>query len=351
MVSEKDKQVVESSQGDPGTDEKKGITRVNEEKTEEKKEKKVAFPLGGSGPSPSVKKEPPPGNVGGKQDITNPLEGDQNPPPEKREDVMPLDEETRSFIAEEFKHRTEPIEKKLSTLDEVKTGMNALREVVEKINTTTPPPPQVKMPTKQELIDGTVEALKKGEDERRKRLENDQRTKDREEKLNRVYNYCLSNPASAECKTLPDYLKKQLEEALKKVLPGTEEKKTEIPTGPESLEPMTEEKRKTLTEEQNKARDEDVANRLKAQNITSNDIFRQFDEKDLENIRNKKTMRDPIIEALTPDELAKAVEIRCTDETCQVKLREGGFAIVQKDKAGKWNPVDKEVVKEMTLLF
>lgn len=360
MVSEKDKQVVESSQGDPGTDEKKGITRVNEEKTEGKKEKKMAFPLGGhstvslgkdaTGTS-SGDKDAPLGNEGAKQDITNSLEEGKKPPPEKREDIMALDEESKKFIGEEVKSQTDPVKQKL---DEVKTGMDTLREVVEKINTTTPPTPQVKMPTKQELIEGTKEALKKEETERRDRLERDQKTKDREEKLNKVYNYCFNNPEAAECKTLPDYLKKQLEEALKKTPPGKkpEEKKVDDTVGFVPLESMTEEKRKIQTEEENKVRDSLVDERLKSQNITSNDIFRQFDEKDLENIRNKKTMRDPIIEALTPDELAKAVEIRCTDDACQVKLREGGFAIVQKDKNdGKWKAVDKEVAKDMKPLF
>lgn len=356
MVSEEDGQAVKTPeeekklpQGDPGLEKKEETTGEKKRKGDLKPGEQVAFPLGSTRPPPEEEKKPPPEDKNpppekgeAKQDINNPLEGGQNPPPEKREDVMVLDDETKRFIGEglkeEVKSQTDPLKQELSTVrGEMKTGIDKLEKVIGELN-KTPPGPQVKMPTVQEVIEGTKKAIKSEEDERRKRLENDQRTKDREEKLKKLDDVCLNDP---------DCFKKRLDEQEKKISQLAEEKKTETPAGPQPLEPMTEEKRKTWTEEQNRARDAEVDKRIDPTGATDNDLYRRVakSKANITNIAKKTEMRGEVFDTITDKERKKIVLFSCKNGVCKPfregMVKEEGVKFYLKDERGKFKPVDE----------
>jgi len=125
--------------------------------------------------------------------------------------------------------------------------------------------------------------------------------------------------------------------------------KADLPEGVKRLELMTEAKRKTLSDEQNEARDRQVAQNDKVLNQTSNDRFRQMDEQDKDNIANKPNMRQRFIKTLTPAEIKQAMVIGCKGDECKV-IRQGmekeeGLKIYQRNESGDFEPVDQEKKK------
>lgn len=127
--------------------------------------------------------------------------------------------------------------------------------------------------------------------------------------------------------------------------------KSELPAGVKVLEPMTEEKRKTMTDEQNRTRDDQVAINDRALNQTTNDGYRQMQEQDKDNIVNKADMRRRFLKTLTPEEIKEAMVIGCKDGKCKVIRGElentEGYKIYKKDEGGRFQPIDQEEKKPL----
>lgn len=168
--------------------------------------------------------------------------------------------------------------------------------------------------------------------------------------------YCFKTPEE-----LSDFMAKQAEEM--KEIKGTltevvgkinnikQPSATELPEGVKILEPMTEEKRKTWTEEQNRVRDDQVAANNRILNQTSNDGYRQMQEQDKDNIVNKADMRERFVKTLSPEEIKQAMVIGCKDGKCKVIRGElentEGYKIYKKDEGGRFQPIDQEEKKPL----
>lgn len=126
---------------------------------------------------------------------------------------------------------------------------------------------------------------------------------------------------------------------------------TGLPEGVKVLEPMTEEKRKAMTDEKNRIRDDQVAANDRALNQTSNDRYRQMGETDKDNITKKPDMRQRFLSTLTDQERKDVVLFSCKDGVCK-PFREGmekeeGVKFYVKDSDGNFVPADESEKKPL----
>ncbi len=163
--------------------------------------------------------------------------------------------------------------------------------------------------------------------------------------------YCFHTPEA-----LQNFMTKQAEQmkAVKEKLTEVVEKvsnmkppKTELPGGLEPLENMTEEKRKTFTEEENKLRDGQVDKIEDFFRVSDNDRWRRLrkTEVNLDIISGKPEMISRVLKAIPSmpqDQKGKIIQVVCTDKSCRVQLeKEQGTRIYKQDDRGKWKWLDE----------
>lgn len=163
--------------------------------------------------------------------------------------------------------------------------------------------------------------------------------------------YCFRTPEE-----LSDWMAKQGEK-----LNSVESKIAEVATQVKTLKPapstapeglkilpkMTEELRKGMSEEENRARDAETKKIGDYYGETDNDRWRRLrqDKANLDVIAEKREIVERVLKAIPSmpgDQKGKITGVVCTDKECRVQLeKEQGARIYKQDRRGKWKWLDE----------
>lgn len=125
-------------------------------------------------------------------------------------------------------------------------------------------------------------------------------------------------------------------------------KKKTLPDGIEPLEDMTAEKRKGMNEEKDKIRDIGVKRILDYFRVSDNDAARKIlkDKVNLAGLAKKPSLREAVLNSLTPEEKAKAVVVASNDTELRIKLEEEEGIRLYKREGEKWRRLDGVLAKQ-----
>lgn len=355
---------------------------------EQKKSKSKAFPLG----TPEEKERTPEGKDR-PEEITSPNEevpsGDQTAPSGKdressdlseplketietpsggREANMPLDEEGKEFVKEAVRKGVEGLNEKLGLVEgkvvqnaetthtAIENVEKAAKAIEEKLGKTGPATETNDTAVAEARVAEKVrKQIRDEQKEERLRQEADEKARKQREEDKKFRDWCFLHPEAAKCKNIGELITKVVKHEIKessqvkKEEPATPKPETEL----QPLEKMTDEKRDAMTEEQSQARDTQVEPILARYNLSDNDLARKILklQPNIDNLAKKPVLREAVSETHTPEERVKVIAGACEDGVCLVKMREGGYSILKKEKDGKWKPVDEEIAKQMKPLF
>lgn len=173
-----------------------------------------------------------------------------------------------------------------------------------------------------------------------------------EEAQKAINAFCELNPDDPRCKNFVTKLTDIVKEAVKetKEVPvevkkikeeeSSEKKKSIMETALEKLEPMTPEKRRLLSKEEQKERDDKIQQIFKKLNITPVDAWRYInsDEISRRNIPNKPEIREAVLRSMSEEEIMTALKT-CVGSECtllkrEIDKRSGKEKYLVKDKEG-----------------
>jgi len=327
----------------------------------EKREKEVleAFPFGESGITegnkksglgdriPSGQKEITEGKERSSSEMSKVPSENGEIPSEKKEEGM--DEETKNTIG--------GLKKELGEVkEESREATKNLAERIEAIKKSNPPQKNKPSETATEetpLTAGDVERIiadreKREQMEKQKQVEEKGvrgRLEGQEERIGELEKYrakCEKEGDAVACARVAMLEKKDEERA----------KIGEIKPEIGSLDKMTPEKRKTLTEEQEKERTRRAQELMNKFNVSYQDAWNWLwgSVQDRETIKGKVlgSMSDEDFEKMITsqpeDRKGKLVEITCKDGVCKAKYEEAGYVLMKKEDFKK--EIEKKVQEE-----
>lgn len=356
------------------SEETQRLGQSSEEKKNESEEKKRGASIFGSS---EEKKQDPTGSQavssGDRQSSSEGERGNKNSSQllkkteevssEKKEDEMPLDDEGKKYVSDTVEEKLSPLKQKLGALDKVtqvieanKKTLQAIQEKVSTNSLATETEPKETRIDPEEVARRAIRMIREEDQAKREEREQEETRKREREEHQQLVEYCLRNPEAKECKTLPDTVRKIVDEILKKQeegAPKAEKKELQAKPALEPLEPMTAERRKAYTEEQNKQRNEQAVKLMNKLNITYQDAWNMLERspEDLETVKQKILSKmsdsdfEQLIKSQSEAQKGQIVGVLCEGGECKVEYKDKGFIAMSEDDLKKL--VDKKVEEEL----